>query len=145
MVDILHRVGTSASPEKVFAALTTIDGLRSWWTDTANGNAKQGGRIDFRFCEMEVVRAEPGKLVHWRCVGGPKEWIDTEVTFRIRKDSETFIVFSHSGWREPVEFMHHCSTKWATFLVSLRDVLQRGAGRPLPNDLKIDVAEEMRA
>ena len=27
MVDILHRVGTRATPEKVFAALTTIDGL----------------------------------------------------------------------------------------------------------------------
>ena len=145
MLSILHRVGTSTAPEKVFTALTTIDGLRSWWTSTATGNAKKGGRIDFGFCEMEVVAAERDELVHWRCVRGPKEWLDTEVTFRLRAASETFVVFAHSGWREPGEFMHHCSTKWATFLLSLRDTVERGAGRPMPNDLKIIVADEMSA
>jgi uncharacterized protein YndB with AHSA1/START domain len=145
MFDILHRVGTSATPDKVFDALTTIDGLRSWWVSGAKGDAKKNGRIDFGFCEMQVLAAEQGKLVQWRCVSGPKEWIDTEVTFRIREDSETFVVFAHSGWREPVEFMHHCSTKWGTFLLSLRDEVERGAGRPIPNDVKIIVAEEMAA
>ena len=28
--------------------------------------------------------------------------------------------------------------KWATFLLSLREYVQTGAGRPSPNDLKID-------
>ena len=27
MVDILHRIGVTSSPEEVYAALTTIDGL----------------------------------------------------------------------------------------------------------------------
>ena len=145
MVDILHRVGTTASTTKVFAALTTLDGLQSWWVEKASGNAKKGGRIDFGFCVMEVVEAEPDHLVHWRCVSGPADWVGTEVTFRLRRDSETFVLFSHSGWKEPVEFMHHCSTKWATFLLSLRDVVERGSGRPIPNDVKIIVANEMSA
>ena len=145
MLNILHRVGTSATPEKVFAALTTIDGLRRWWTSTAKGNPKQGGRIDFGFCEMQVLAATPGEEVHWRCVGGPAEWLDTEVTFRLRKESETYVLFSHSGWREPGEFMHHCSTKWATFLLSLKHEVERGTGRPIPDDLKIIVAEERSA
>ena len=25
----------------------------------------------------------------------------------------TIVLFKHEGWQEPVEFMHHCSTKWA--------------------------------
>jgi hypothetical protein len=49
------------------------------------------------------------------------------------------LLFTHAKWKEPVEFMHHCSTKWATFLLSLRDLLEKSEGRPLPRDLKIDV------
>jgi hypothetical protein len=37
-----------------------------------------------------------------------------------------------------VEFLHHCSTKWAAYLFSLRELVERGAGRPGPYDLKID-------
>jgi hypothetical protein len=29
------------------------------------------------------------------------------------------------------------STKWATFLLSLRDLVETGTGRPSPNDLTI--------
>jgi hypothetical protein len=41
-------------------------------------------------------------------------------------------------WREEVEFMAYCSTKWATFLLSLRDLVETGTGKPAPHDLKID-------
>jgi hypothetical protein len=47
----------------------------------------------------------------------------------------------HSGWRELVEFMHHCSTKWATFLLSLRDLLEKSDGHPAPHDVKIHVGD----
>jgi hypothetical protein len=33
--------------------------------------------------------------------------------------------------------MHHCSTKWAVFLLSLMNWLERGEGRPVPYDVKI--------
>jgi hypothetical protein len=38
---------------------------------------------------------------------------------------------------EAVEFTAHCSTKWATFLLSLRDLVETGKGRPAPNDILI--------
>lgn len=37
-----------------------------------------------------------------------------------------------------MEFMHHCSTKWAIFLMSLKSLLETGKGMPNPNDIKID-------
>jgi len=37
-----------------------------------------------------------------------------------------------------VEFMHHCSTKWGVFLLSLKSLLETGKGSPHPNDLKLD-------
>jgi hypothetical protein len=51
------------------------------------------------------------------------------------------VLFKHAGWKEPVEFMHHCSTKWATFLLSLRDMLESSSGRPYPHDVKICVGD----
>ena len=140
MPDILHRVGIKASPEKVFEALSTIDGLRHWWIAETTGETKKGGIIDFGFSQMKVVKSEPEKLVHWKCVQGPKEWLGTEVTFRLKwKDEQTFVIFKHAKWKKPAEFMHHCSTKWAVFLLSLRDWLERSEGRPAPYDLKISV------
>ncbi len=142
MPDILHRVGIGVRPERVYSAIATIDGLRHWWVVETTGDAKKGGSINFGFCEMEVVKAVPSELVHWRCTRGPDEWVGTEVIFRLEwKEDQTFVIFKHANWKEPVEFMHHCSTKWATFLLSLRDWLERGEGRPAPYDSKIHVGD----
>jgi hypothetical protein len=37
--------------------------------------------------------------------------------------------------------MHHCSTKWATFLMSLRDWVERGESHAHPHDVKIHVGD----
>ena len=47
------------------------------------------------------------------------------------------MLFRHEGWREPVEFMHHCSTKWATFLMSLKQLVETGTGAPDPRDVRV--------
>ena len=142
MPDILHRVGINATPEKVFEALSTIEGLRHWWIVETKGDANPGGVIDFGFCDMKVVAYKSNELVHWQCVRGPDEWVGTEVTFQLkRKDDQTFVIFKHANWKEPVEFMQHCSTKWATFLLSLKNWLERSEGRPYPYDVKIHVGD----
>ena len=139
MPDILHRVGIDAKPDAVFTALATIDGIRAWWDSGAKGDAGEGGAFDFAGGRMAVLEAGPG-LVHWRCIAGPKDWLATEVTFALTwREVQTYVVFKHAGWREPVEFMHHCSTKWATFLLSLRDLVETAEGRPNPRDLRIAV------
>lgn len=146
MVDILHRIGITAAPEEVGAALTTIEGLRGWWTDDTSGATGIGEVIRFRFAgapapggfDMEVLESEPGKLVLWEVVTGPEEWVGTQVRFEIsRTDGWTIVLFRHEGWAEPGEFMHHCSTKWATFLMSLKQLVETGTGRPAPDDVRI--------
>jgi hypothetical protein len=140
MPDILHRVGIGVRPNRVFNGLATIAGLRSWWVSTTTGSARLGGVIDFGFCRMKVVRSSKGKIVQWTCVRGPREWVGTEVTFKLAwKGKQTFVLFTHAGWKAPVEFMHHCSTKWAVFLLSLKYWLERSEGRPVPYDVKIHV------
>ena len=55
-----------------------------------------------------------------------------------QSDDWTIVLFKHEGWKEPVEFMHHCSTKWAVFLLSLKSLLETGKGAPYPNEIKLD-------
>jgi uncharacterized protein YndB with AHSA1/START domain len=141
MVDILHRIGVTSSAQDVYATLTTIDGLAGWWTADTTGDVD--GVIRFRFgdaggFDMKVMETRTDELVLWEVVDGPQEWIGTNVRFELKEeDGYTIVLFSHRGWEEPVEFMYHCSTKWATFLMSLKRFVETGTGEPAPNDVRI--------
>ncbi len=142
MVDILHRIGVTSSPDEVYAALTTVDGLASWWTKDTDGDGEVGGVLRFRFVpggfDMKVLEAKPAERVLWEVVDGPEEWVGTKVGFDLKQEDQyTIVVFRHEGWREPVEFMYHCSTKWATFLMSLKHLVETGKGEPAPDDVRI--------
>jgi uncharacterized protein YndB with AHSA1/START domain len=144
MPDILHRVGfKSPSPEGAYKALTTIEGLAGWWTTDTTGESEVGDVIRFRFgalggFDMKVVALDPGRRVLWEVVDGPDEWVGTTVSFDLRQEDDfTILLFRHDGWREPVEFMSHCSTKWAAFLLSLKSLVETGAAAPHPRDLQI--------
>jgi len=140
MVDILHRVGIAAPIEKVYTTLTTLEGNQAWWYSGATGDAAEGGTLTFFKHDFRVVEATPNRRVRWKCLQGSPEWTNTEVSFElVYKDNQTFVLFKHAGWAEPVEFMHHCSTKWATFLLSLKQLLETGKGRPAPGEVQIDV------
>ncbi len=143
MPDILHRVGVKASTNDVFKALATIDGLSGWWTATTSGKSEPGGNIRFQFGDRgffhtTVVELVPGKRVLWQVVDGPEEWIGTKIGFELKQEGEqATVLFKHEGWAQPVEFMHHCSTKWATFLMSMKAFVETGRGTPFPNDTRI--------
>lgn len=149
MIDIIHRIGIKSSPSQVFKAIATIDGLSHWWTEDVKGDEKIGGKIEFTFrtgtgevmgkMVMKVLELNPEKEVRWRCIDGPEEWIGTDIAFEwSMQDDQTIMIFGHRNWREAVEFMAHCSMKWAVFLLSLREYVETGKGSPSPNDLKID-------
>jgi uncharacterized protein YndB with AHSA1/START domain len=149
MVDIVHRIGIKSPASQVYNALASLQGLSHWWTEEVQGDDKIGGKIEFCFrtktgevkgkMTMQVQELKAPKDVRWRCVDGPPEWIGTEVTFELsQQDDQTIVLFGHRNWREAVEFTSHCSMKWATFLLSLREYVETGKGKPSPNDLKID-------
>lgn len=149
MVHISHRIGIKASPDKVYNALATIEGLGNWWTEEVVGDETPGGKIQFTFrteagdvkgqMVMEVKELAPPQRVSWHCVQGPEEWIGTDVIFNLsEQNNQTIVIFKHRNWREAVEFTAHCSMKWAVFLLSLRQYVETGKGQPSPNDIKID-------
>ena len=144
MADILHRVGIRSSLDGVYKAVTTRDGLAGWWTTNTQGEGNAvGDVVKFRFgaggFDMKVLELQPAKAVLWQVVDGPPEWIGTKVSWQHRQEGDYVIeLFKHQGWKEPVEFMHHCSTKWAMYLMSLKALVETGSGKPDPRDVKID-------
>src|SRR4051812_35571943 len=118
MPDILHRVGIRSSMDDVYQALSTRDGLAAWWTNDTKGESKVGGTLAFRFgppggFDMKVLDLQPAKHVRWEVIDGPADWVGTTIRFDLkREDDQTIVLFKHEAWKEPVEFMHHCSTKW---------------------------------
>ena len=105
MPDILHRITVKAAPDAVFAAVTTAEGLRSWWTKSSRAEPQEGsvfvfgfegGSVEFHFRVDELV---DNKRTAWTCVAAPKvpdEWVDTRVTFDLEPtdDGATVVSFA---------------------------------------------------
>ncbi len=149
MVHIIHRVGIKAPVQKVYDALATVEGVAGWWTENTTGQSEVGKAIVVRFhtlegkeigsMQMQVQALDANKKVHWKFTDGPPEWIGTEVVFDLhQEDDYTIVLFHHNNWQEEVEFKAHCSMKWGVFLMSLKELVETGKGKPSPHDVKID-------
>ncbi|WCL49264.1 SRPBCC family protein [Leptospira sp. GIMC2001] len=153
MNGIYHKIGILSESENVIEALTTKSGLASWWTEEVDGEFKDGKSnvgemIRFTFGEkgkMEMkVKTIESDAIKWECITGPEEWLGSHIDFLLKPSNfpdgtpMTIIHFKHEDWKTENEMTGHCSMKWATFLLSLKSLIESGKGRPAPNDLKID-------
>jgi uncharacterized protein YndB with AHSA1/START domain len=140
-----HSLSIAASPAAVYAALTTTDGLRGWWTRDCEGAGEVGGTIHFRFgtCfkDMRIERLEPDRAVGWRCtrahivaesVTRPDEWVGTQLVFSISDQGQgrTRLDFEHIGLVPSLECYSLCSASWQQFLGSLQQYVETGEGTP---------------
>ena len=142
MSDIYHQVGIRADIKKVYDAITTLQGLTSWWSETT-GDPQQGSKLYFHFndtvIEMTIHQLLPGRKVVWQCSEKQGEWKDTIITFDLEQsDEQVFVNFSHTGWAAQTSLCSHCNTKWAVFLLSLKEYLEKGKGRPFPDDVHVN-------
>ena len=144
MNNITHRIGIKAPADKIYKLLTTDSGLSQWWTNDVSGAAGVGSIIKFRFNgggpDFKITTLIPNKVVRWKHSGHvPEAWAGTEILFELSHQGEqTFVRFTHSCWKEPTDFMAHCSMKWAVFMLSLKDLVETGKGQPFPEDVQID-------
>ena len=144
MGEIRHRVGIDAPIGEVYEAFATREGGARWWSQDVRGDDGVGGKLEFRFggpelvATMELVELTSPDRVVWRCVAGPGEWIGTTISFDLTANGdETVVLFTHAGWAQPVEFMHHCTTAWGYYLLSAKHALEGGRANPWPRNEKI--------
>jgi uncharacterized protein YndB with AHSA1/START domain len=105
MDTILHVVDIHASPETIFKAVSTGEGLAGWWSTKVTAPEEIGGIVDFTFGgdfnpDMEITALESPGLVSWRCVGGHVPWQDSTFSFAVLDmESGTHTARFHSGLR----------------------------------------------
>ena len=142
MPSILQRLSIDAPPERVQALAASKEGIEQWWTGhPVTGDDGVGGKMSIFFsgraesaaATFEVVERGPERVV-WRCADGPKDWIDTRISFGLkpRADGGTTLLFSHQGWKEESEFMGGCSANWAAYLLSLKSGAEGHGFNPYP-------------
>lgn len=142
MATIYHQIGIKAPVEKIYNALTSLEGVSSWWAP-ASGACDAGSELVFHFGEhkvtMQVIASVSNLRVVWENIDDEGEWKDTLFTFDLQQDDEQVLVnFTHADWEEVTELFTHCSTKWAVFLLSLKEYVETGTGKPFPNDIAIN-------
>jgi len=133
--EIWHELFFNVSPHELYEAITDSKKLAQWWTTDVRVTSVPGKYLEFGFGELSqemlVSDLEPGKLVRWTATEkGLSDWAGTHLEFKVfRQNDLTFLHFRHSNWKE------EANTDWAFYLLSLREYVETGKGRPFPNDI----------
>jgi len=136
MYSIKHLFHIQASQEKVYKNLSTIAGLKGWWTHHTTGLTQLNGEIKFEFPphfmnKMKVIELKENELVKWKCLEGEDDWIGTEIIFLLsQNDDKTCLRFEHAKWPTNDDFYAHCTFSWGRYLESLRCLCETGNGNP---------------
>lgn len=136
----VRNVKFNASSEALFDAITTLEGLRRWWTPLVEGTPL-GGDVRFEFeglagqhIIMHVDEARRGATVRWTCRihSAIAEWRDTRVHWNLRATGPDSceLRLEHEGLVPTLECYDHCEVGWDHFLGSIRSYVERGVGTP---------------
>jgi uncharacterized protein YndB with AHSA1/START domain len=126
--------------ERVFEALSTLDGLAGWWTRHVGGTPTTGGELRFAFAGrdetivMRVDEATAPATIAWTCLvhTGHPEWVDTTIIFALvgHDDQSGELRFRHAGLTPDLQCYAACKSGWQRFLASLLSYAETGTGHP---------------
>ena len=132
MPDIRHLVFIKSTAEKIYAAITTQQGIASWWSVNNNAKPEKGSiyRIHWGgdyYKEIEVTDLIEDKKVTWDIMDAHPEWLDTKVVFDISMGEKTAeLRFNHSGWNDYTDMFAQCNHHWGIYLQNLKAYVEKG-------------------
>ena len=145
MAIVKHRVGVVGDISTIFLAMHEPKGLEGWWATKADGKTAIGEILNLHFSRLailsfKIVALCENSFVHLHCVSGPGSWQDCDLTFSFKQDTDqVWIDLVHENAAASDDDFLYFTTKWPCYLLSLRDFIETGKGRPYPNDIKIHV------
>ncbi|RJQ66829.1 SRPBCC domain-containing protein [Pseudonocardiaceae bacterium YIM PH 21723] len=135
--EIRKEVELEATPEQVWAAISTGPGIDSWFMGPHTVEPGVGGQIRMSlgdFQEQSTITAwEPGKQLAYRTESSPAgEFHAMEYLIEAREGGTVGLRFVHSGvmsddWGD--EFVDSTSHGWTMYLHTLQEVLRHFPGR----------------
>jgi uncharacterized protein YndB with AHSA1/START domain len=137
-VALVHQVNIKATPDSVYKAISTQEGLSSFWTDDTKAESKVGSVASFGFGgpsqRMRVDELAPGKRVKWTGLPDFPNWENTTVTWDIKPadNGQTSVTFGHRDW--PASVTAHdlgsINYTWGMIVDRLRQYAE--TGKPVP-------------
>ncbi len=119
--------------QKLLDALSTREGLGSWWTTHTEQPQENMWRFHFGndYYKDFKVEEQSHHHIRWKCVKAALDWMDTEITFDLEEaDGKILVKFRHSKWKEQNDMFGLCSYHWALYMKSLQELVETGAGNP---------------
>lgn len=135
---LMHMVSIHADAKKIYDAISTEEGLKSFWTADTHAEARHGSIARFGFAgpvlEMKVDELKPGERVRWSTHGGFDAWKGTTVTWDIRpgQNGHHEVWFSHDGWPAslPAKDTASVNYTWGGIVARLKEYVE--TGKPVP-------------
>jgi uncharacterized protein YndB with AHSA1/START domain len=143
VADIFHDFPINAQGERVFRALTTPEGLDTWWTKRSAGRPQIGAEYELGFgpgydWRAKVTRFVPNSEFEVELVHADGDWTGTRVGVRLEpRNSRTWVRFYHTGWPSPNEHYRISCNCWALYLRILRRSLEHGESVPYEDRLDV--------
>jgi uncharacterized protein YndB with AHSA1/START domain len=142
MATLYHQVWIAASTAKVFEAISTEDGIGSWWDRPRAERSDSTVVLEFNpgpehgVLRARVLEAVRDERVEWEFfsthpANSPASaWTGTRVLFEISRRAVppwavdraemTIVDFRHSGWDERSEYLGFCNFGWGEALQKLK-------------------------
>lgn len=127
-----HQITINATPEKVYEAITTTEGIKNWWTTEAKVEPEVGSVAEFGFYNrkavflMHIDHLEQGKLVEWTAQHDMPGWKGTTIRFELKPNDngDTILNFNHSGWDSMEGGYSMINTTWGSLMYILKNYVE---------------------
>ena len=147
MARVRHQVGIVGEIREVYRTMLEPDGICRWWATTAAGTPEIGHVLDLHFSDaitlsFRIEELLEHEFISLRCVSGPGPWQACSLKFSFREgDDQVWVGLEHENAAADEEDFLYFNTKWPCYLLSLRDLIETGEGRPYPNEVKIHLGD----
>jgi uncharacterized protein YndB with AHSA1/START domain len=136
MGDVLFTFDVDAAPDAVRRALTTTEGIASFWTDKADVPAGVGETLKLGFPEAPLpfdllLAQSDDKVIIWRTVTFPPQWVGTDIRWELSGgDGTSTVTFRHGTFADETE-EGQVAYVWGQVMVQLKRYLETGVATPV--------------
>ena len=143
MPDIFHNFPIKSSSESVFNAISTPEGLDSWWSKSCEAEPAEGAEYRLGFGPGYDWRAiascwNPNSEFELTLSEADDDWRHTRIGFKLEeKNGITEVSFHHLAWPEANEHYRISCFCWAMYLRLLKRYVE--VGEVVPYEDRLDV------
>ncbi len=137
MAMISHKITIQAPEDRVFQALSSLAGLKSWYVPKIEGTVGKNQEAVFSFADekpfrWKFIEVKPNSLVTWKCTEGPGAAAGTTVTFCVSSKgaNQTVVECDHADWPEGHSAFKACNTFWGILMGHLKKYVETGQAEP---------------